>query len=252
METALEKTQARCQAYLFFARALVHPREAAWLPELAESPAALGLLLEAAGLEVAPARLAALHRSFLEGEARGSLREECVRLFGNLRGAGCSPYETEFSNAHVFQRAQQMADVAGFYRAFGLEASAEGERVDHIAAEIEFMHFLACKEVYVTENEPTQVDVCRDAQCKFLADHLGRWTGIFAQVVARTTTEEFYVELARLLDEFVVADAAALGACPERVTAPPPPRRRQEEEQERNACGQAGNFVGISQLGGKP
>ncbi len=258
METSIERAYARSRAYLFFARALVHPGQAPWLPELAESAEAVGAWLAAAGLEVASARLEALRRSFLDGEERGKLREECARLFGNLRGAGCSPYETEFSNAHVFQRAQQMADIAGFYRAFGLEASAEGERTDHIAAELEFMHFLACKELYAAENDPAQVEVCREAQRKFLADHLGRWTGIFAQLVARTTSEEFYAELTRLLDEFVAADAAARDACPERVTTPPPPRRADEDDA--TSCGRSSDgsaplttgFVEISQLGGKP
>ena len=259
MDTAIERARARSRAYLFFAQALVHPAESAWLPELTESPEVLGQWLASSDLVVAASRLETLRRSFLAGEERGTLREECVRLFGNLRGAGCSPYETEFSNAHVFQRAQQMADIAGFYRAFGIQTSAEGERVDHIAMELEFMHFLACKEMYAAQNDPGQVELCREAQGKFLADHLGRWTGIFAEVVARTTTEEFYVEVTRLLDEFVAQDATFLGVQPERIAAPPP-QRREEDEDERAMCGASGDFVEVSQIatpdqarrGGKP
>lgn len=246
MET--KKALGRSHAYLFFARGLTHPGETPWLPELGESAEAVAPWLAAGGLEVEGARLAALRASFVAGEGRGTLREECVRLFGNLRAGGSSPYETEFSHAHVFQRAQQMADIAGFYRAFGLEASGEGERVDHIAAELEFMHFLTWKEAYAAEHDPSQVEVCRDAERKFLADHLGRWTGIFAQIVAQTTRDEFYIELTRLLDEFVAADAAALGARPERVMTVPPQRR--EDEDARNACGGISDLVEISKPGG--
>src|SRR3990172_1751697 len=41
--------------------------------------------------------------------------------------AGAPPYETEYGMAHVFMKVQTMADVAGFYRGFGL-APAEDAR----------------------------------------------------------------------------------------------------------------------------
>lgn len=248
MEPCSERANARSRAYLFFARALLPQGEGSWLPELAEVAEVLSPWLSAAGVEAPPGSLEAIRRSFLAGEERGTLREEGVRLFGNAPKAHFSPYETEFSNTHVFQRAQQMADIAGFYRAFGLEPSSEGERVDHIAAELEFMHFLACKEAHTAE-DPARLELCRDAQRKFLTEHLGRWTGIFAQLVARTTAEEFYVELTRLLDGFVTADATSLGASPERITAPPPPRRAEDDE-ERASCGTGSDFVEVSQLAG--
>lgn len=249
METALEKSRARSHAYLFFVHALIDPVEPPRLVDLRISADALAQSLAAAGLECARARVEALRESLSAHGEPGTLREEALRLFGYLRAADCSPYETEYSNTHVFQRAQQMADIAGFYRAFGLEPSSEGERVDHIAAELEFMHFLSAKEAYAYAQDLGQAEVCRDAQRKFLQDHLARWTGIFAQAVGQTTGEKFFVEITRLLDEFVTADAATLGARPERMTVPP---LRPSDEDEQRSCGASGDFVEISQLGGKP
>ena len=42
-----------------------------------------------------------------------------------------------------------MGDIAGFYKAFGVELSKDiHERLDHLSVEFEFMHFLAYKESY--------------------------------------------------------------------------------------------------------
>lgn len=248
MDAVIEKARARSHAYLVFVHALIDFDGTAKLVDVCDSAAAIAQSLAAAGLECAPARLEALRDSLLAGKERGALREEGLRLFGNLRAEGCSPYETEYSNAHVFQRAQQMADIAGFYRAFGLEPSSEGERVDHIAAELEFMHFLSAKEAYACEHNPSEAEVCRDAQRKFLEDHLARWTGIFTQGAAQTTGEKFFVELTRLMDEFVKVDAAALGARPECITAPP----RRHGDDDTSSCGGSSDFVEISKLGGRP
>ncbi len=63
------------------------------------------------------------------------------------------PYETEYTTPDALYKAHQLADIAGFYRAFGLEMSTENrERPDHLAAELEFMHFLALKEAQAMGN----------------------------------------------------------------------------------------------------
>ena len=40
-------------------------------------------------------------------------------LFGHTARGAVSPYETEYGHASLFQQPQEMADLAGFYRAFG-------------------------------------------------------------------------------------------------------------------------------------
>ncbi len=53
--------------------------------------------------------------------------------------------------------------------------------------------------------------ICTDAyQAFFLADHLGRWYGVFLERLAQATDEPFYLELGRLMAAFLDRECAAL------------------------------------------
>src|SRR3990172_587908 len=136
-----------------------------------------------------------------------------------------SRYETQYGAGHVFQQAQQLADIAGFYLAFGLEvAEGVGERADHISLELEFMQALTFREAYArTHHGPGEVDLLREAQRSFLRDHLARWLPVLARLV-RPRTEGFYRYLADLAGSFVAADAAALGLPAAEEAALPSPQ----------------------------
>jgi hypothetical protein len=100
------------------------------------------------------------------------------------------------------------------------------------------MGLLALKQAHSILGENTeQVEICSQAQCGFLQDHLGRWIGLFAQGLAAAasaggSTDEGrfqdrpYLWLARFAADFVKADAARLGvtltAVPLRSVAPTP------------------------------
>ncbi|MBI3098577.1 MAG: molecular chaperone TorD family protein [Planctomycetes bacterium] len=119
------------------------------------------------------------------------------------------PYETQYGAAHVFAQSNELADIAGFYRAFGLAAPAT-ERIDHIAVEFEFMSFLAFKEAYALYcEEADRAAQVRGIQVKFMTDHVGRWVPAFA-----AKFEGRDASLAREVREWVASDAAALGAKP--------------------------------------
>jgi TorA maturation chaperone TorD len=81
-----------------------------------------------------------------------NLQSEYLKIFGNIVGTQCPPYETQYHGAHIFMQAQELADIAGFYRAWGLDLSEQAkERVDHIWVELEFMSYLAFKEAYAAQ-----------------------------------------------------------------------------------------------------
>lgn len=149
-----------------------------------------------------------LVRTDLEG-----LRREYHRVFTHSTAADCPAYESAYTARHLFQQAQAMGDVAGFYRAFGFQASADNrERVDHIGVELEFMHLLAYKEAYaLVHHGRGKVRLCRRAQRRFWGDHLGRWLPLFAALLAGRAGDGFYGRLALAADAFARAEARELG-----------------------------------------
>jgi len=155
----------------------------------------------------------AISLSSLSPEA---LQEEYGRVFGHLISQECPPYETQYGNTHVFHQAQRLGDLAGFYRAFGLEVSDQAkERLDHIAVELEFMAFLASKEAYALEHQGEEAAaICREAERAFLEGHLGRFAPLFTRLLRRKAEEGYYQALAILLDRFLASEVKRFQARP--------------------------------------
>ena len=126
-------------------------------------------------------------------------------LFGHAARGPIPPYETEYGNEALFQQPQEMADLMGFYRAFGLTVRVEGhERCDHISCECEFLSFLALKEAYAFEHrDPDMLESSRKATRLFLRDHLGRFLPAFAGKLRREDRAGFYGMLVQLCLAFI-------------------------------------------------
>ncbi|OQZ00560.1 MAG: hypothetical protein B6D35_06180 [Candidatus Brocadia sp. UTAMX2] len=133
------------------------------------------------------------------------LQSEYQRIVGHTMSKECPLYETQYGASQVFQQVQELGDIQGFYRAFGLDTSEiEKERCDHVSVELEFMHFLLYKQAYAMENhgdEKTQI--CVDAQKKFLKEHIGKWVPLFSVLFARKAGEGFYRAVSALTKEFL-------------------------------------------------
>lgn len=159
-----------------------------------------------------------LSRRLLIPEEEG-LQSEYVRLFGHALSPDCPPYETHYGTRHVFQQTRELADISGFYRAFGVEPSDSGhERADHIAVELEFMGYLAVKEAHALETgRSEEASLCRDAQKKFMEDHLGRWGEDFAARLSQKSSGH-YGRLADSLQELIQLECRSLGAAPKKVS----------------------------------
>ncbi len=142
-----------------------------------------------------------------------SLQASQRRLFGHTARGGVSPYETEYGEDSLFQPPQEMSDLAGFYRAFGLVLRpSEHERNDHISCECEFMLFLARKEAYaLVQNDASMLEEARRATRLFLRHHLGRWAPAFGRRLARRDPGGLYGGLGELLVAFVSQECARVG-----------------------------------------
>lgn len=147
------------------------------------------------------------------------------RVFGLVYLPECPPYETEYhSNSEPFYRSQQMADVGGFYRAFGIELGChDRERPDYLPLELEFMAFLVMKKRLAAislEEESVRMDnmgVCEDAQGKFLRDHLAWWLPSFALGLRKKAGQGFYAALARIISAFLPCERQRFEISPPRL-----------------------------------
>lgn len=145
---------------------------------------------------------------------------EFDRVFGLVTFRECPPYETEYcSTEDPFFRAQQLADAAGFYRAFGLTVGRRRpDRADHIALEFSFMAHLLMMERLAESDERSAI--CADAAQRFFRDHLAWWVPSFASGLRRRAEGTMYASVASALAAFLPAERGRLG-----VKAPNAPVR---------------------------
>jgi TorA maturation chaperone TorD len=158
----------------------------------------------------------------LDGDRR---RREFEQLFGHVTRGPVPPYETEYGEEEIFQQSQELADLAAFYRAFGLRVAPERhERPDHARCECEFAGFLCLKEAYALERgESEMLHRTRSARRAFLRDHLGRFGRAFGLRLASEARTGFYAAVGRSLARLVTADCAREGVPvgPERLRLRP-------------------------------
>jgi len=142
-----------------------------------------------------------------------------LAAFGHAARGSCPLNEIEYGDikADPLFQPHRLADLAAFYRAFGLEVTEDaGERQDHICLELEFMCVLAAKEAYAHEHQldGDQLAQCRDAQKKFLREHLGRWTPAFARRLTAATNDPALRALAEFTRAFVESECIRFGVNP--------------------------------------
>lgn len=210
-----EEALARTVLCRVFRQALVPPeaREAAAasLPARGEALERAARRLDAGGDYGLAEAIAGLIRLAPPSPAR--LGRERERLFGHtLRGAVC-PYECEYGGRVPLQQAHDLADLAGFYRAFGLRpATRAGERADHVACEMEFFEFLSAKEaVALAGGDREMAEITRRAARKFLRCHLGRFGIAFACRLEESASEDLFRHLARACAAFLRVACASFG-----------------------------------------
>ena len=235
---AVERALGRSKLYLLVSWSMLYPEDDEFLDYLQcgefvedgrSALASLIAALDSIGGERARSKLTALSQ-YLD-QIEGWVATECAnwhvtdsdlqaehrRVFSNVITLDCPPYETLFGNDHVFGQAHVMGDIAGFYKAFGVELSQDvHERMDHLSVELEFMHFLAYKESYARCHDgPEKTQIVVDAQKKFIKDHIGRWVPLFSKMLVKKADSGLFRYMADFTSDWIDFDAAYLGVNPQ-------------------------------------
>lgn len=213
LQRARDLALARSFLHRYLAQAYEHPTPEgwAWLGDAGTRPM-IAAASETAGI-------GAWDNSVFRGRDFESFHDAYITAFGHAARGGCPSNEIEYGdlNADVLFQPHRLADLAAFYRAFGLEvAESAGERQDHISVELEFMCVLAAKEAYALTHglEAGLVEQCREAQKKFLREHLGRWVPAFTRRLAAGTNEPSLRALAELTRAFIESECGRFGVRP--------------------------------------
>jgi TorA maturation chaperone TorD len=143
-------------------------------------------------------------------------------VFSHVHSADCPMFETDYGARDVWRQSNTLADIAGFYRAFGIRE--HGERPDHVSAELEFLHLVVYKQAWaLARDDPEHADRCADAERAFLTDHVLRWVPGFAARAVALGDAGPYGAAARLTDAMLRAEAERLGVRIAEDLAPGPP-----------------------------
>lgn len=145
-----------------------------------------------------------------------SMAAEYSRLF--LGNGPVSLHETAYGDGRrIAGRTHELADISGFYRAFGVEPSATNPDLpDHICTELEYYSLLLVKQAYAeSRNQLVNRKVTEKAAKTFLEQHLGRWIGALVNNFREHSAASPYLELANALQAVVTAECKRLRVRPQ-------------------------------------
>jgi TorA maturation chaperone TorD len=143
-----------------------------------------------------------------------SLAKEHLRLFVGPGHTPCPPYEAVHRRDRPnFEKGLVMgpstADVRRAYLEAGLNfKNTYTDLPDHIATEMEFMHFLCSEESRLAElGNNGEAARMRAIQREFHKNHIEPWVKDFADCILRSTTSPFYKTTANVLKDFTQSEA---------------------------------------------
>lgn len=144
------------------------------------------------------------------------IRADYIDIFDRAKSLN-SLYETEYGKARVMAKTTELADLSGFYQAFGLDKESENvthDMADHISVELEFYAFLLIKQMYLEENNIQDgIEIIEDARKKFMNSHLGRFTKSITQRPG-VINNEYFSAIFNWIDKLVYNECAKIKAEP--------------------------------------
>lgn len=136
------------------------------------------------------------------------LEVDYARLFMGPFNVLAPPYGSVYLENERRVMGASTADVQKRYQAAGLDvATGFKDAPDHIAAELEFMHFLIFKAMEAAnDGDVNRVATCLLTQQSFLEVHLGAWVAEFVGNVVDNAKTSFYRNLGRATEAFIKDD----------------------------------------------
>jgi TorA maturation chaperone TorD len=198
----------RAAAYKLFADSYYPPD--GFSPDLIER-----LCREAAA--ISPESAGALDLMAAGLAAANGLEELAVdhaRLFVGPFALLAPPYGSIYLDGERRLMGESALEVSACYREAGLEVAAGFSGTpDHVAAELEFMHFLAVKECEAgAAGDAARAGYFRGKQRAFLDRHLGAWAPDFTRSVEAQARTLFYRGLAAATRIFIESDCKRLAS----------------------------------------
>lgn len=199
-------TAARSRAYAAFARLFEYPDAAVIDRIRSGAPAAE---LAGALAQIDPHLLPADLEALSDAGEDDALAVEYTRLFDAGAADACCPL---YGGAYGGARMKTLEEVVRFYAHFGLTLSDTlRELPDHLATQLEFLHFLAFREAEALASGG-HAGPWRRAQRDFVARHPGHWVPDLHRRVAQLNPPRFYACLLAHLEAFLACEAVHLSS----------------------------------------
>ena len=141
------------------------------------------------------------------------ISNDFVYVFGHTLSKQIAPYALEhLKNKDLFFQTQKLADLNGFYKAFGLEVESI-ERADHISTQTEFLSFLLLKQCLAEKDRLSEEkEICEKAFSDFQRDHFLDWVEMFAKNLTAHIDSDFYLLAGEFLSEFLKIEKSQLNS----------------------------------------
>jgi TorA maturation chaperone TorD len=151
----------------------------------------------------------------LRGPRGGNaLQVDYARLFVGPFSLLAPPYGSVYLEDERRVMGESTMQVRAWLAEEGLDLAEDfHEAPDHIAVELELLHFLACREVAARQQgDARQALYYQQRQRRFLEQHLGQWVDQFSEQMELQAGTAFYQALARATRELLAVLREQVGA----------------------------------------